>query len=66
MDTFLKDVQISVLILQWSKTHPRPLLGHGEIEFILISLCNLLLETSEAVLLRMVISGTLDIVRVLF
>ena len=44
------------------KTHLGSFLDHGKVEFILISLRCLLLETIEAVLLRVVIPCALDIV----
>jgi hypothetical protein len=46
------------------KTHLRSFPDHGKVEFILISVSRLLLETIEAVLLRVVIPCTLDIVLV--
>lgn len=39
-----------------------PLVCHGEIEFIFISLSNLLLETGETILLGVIVSCAFDIV----
>ena len=48
------------------RTYASRFFGHCKVEFILISLSGLLLETSETVLLRVVVAGSEDIVLVFF
>lgn len=47
-------------------SHLRLFLRHRKVELILVTVCSLLLQPGQSILLRVVVPGTLDIVGMFF